>query len=390
MYITRPLSYYKKSPDSLFVPPPEGPNSGYLVIQDEESLMPSCFGRSKSLSIDDLPLPSNKILSVSYTDDGDEILAVPVMGQPLSSNRYYAIKAHKKHKGEAYACSKDEDRRVSCGGSSIRDVKPRPLDPDDIYQQFEFEYSMKITCTTNNGYIIKSVATDGHAPRFLRNTSPLQIQRSTANSKDFILEEANGLDTSLRKHLPSFNFSLSRAPPEPVCVGKWYCPFMFIHDAKLKDQMNNSVYYEMTLEQRWERIFTAESSYNQGSSVMMDVVVPIQEVAIGGKDAVLVDERSTDNKVIWFRSVGNGEQLTIGLNKVIVERMIWEQERVGWVNSNERQVRVIREEEYGGIGWWAKFGCYVLVERFVLKRMDGSVVLTCDFKHTHQIKTKWE
>ncbi|XP_021755400.1 uncharacterized protein LOC110720652 isoform X1 [Chenopodium quinoa] len=390
MYVTRPISFYSKSPDSLSVPPPEGPNSGYLVIQDDGSLMPSCFGQSKSLGINDLPLPSNKIL---FTDDGDQILAVPVINQTLSSNRYYVIKAHKKHKGEAYACSKEEGKGISCGGSYIQDVTPKPLDPIDIYQQFEFEYSMKVTCNTESrGFIVKSIAPDGHAPRFLRNKSPTLIQRSTTNSKDFIYEEANGLNSSLREQLPDFNFPLSRGASEPVCVGKWYCPFMFIHEGKMKDQIKDSVYYEMTLEQRWERIFITDSSYNQGNNnkVMMDVVVRTQEFAVGGKDAV-IDERTSDNKAVWFQTIGNvGEQQSVGLNKLIFERMLWEQERVGWVNGKEKQVRMIRDEEYGGIGWWARFGCYVLVERFVLKRIDGTVILTCDFKHTRQIKTNWE
>jgi hypothetical protein len=51
---------------------------------------------------------------------------------------------------------------------------------------------------------------------------------------------------------------------------------------------------------------------------------------------------------------------------------------------------VKRVEEFGGDGGWKKFGCYVLVERFVLRRMDGSLVLTNDFKHTHQVRSKWE
>ena len=55
--------------------------------------------------------------------------------------------------------------------------------------------------------------------------------------------------------------------------------------------------------------------------------------------------------------------------------MKWEQERVGWVGGNDRQVSLKRVEEFEGTGQWSKFGCYVLVERFVLKRMDGSLVL---------------
>lgn len=54
--------------------------------------------------------------------------------------------------------------------------------------------------------------------------------------------------------------------------------------------------------------------------------------------------------------------------------------------------RVNKVEEFGGKmkSEWREFCCYVLVERFVLKRRDGSLVLTCDFRHTHQIRSRWE
>ncbi|KAL2904859.1 Larvicidal toxin 51 kDa protein [Bienertia sinuspersici] len=397
MYVTKHLSCCKKSPDFLSAPPPEGPNSGYLVIQDDEPIRPSCFCGSTSVTINNLPLPSNKIINFDFTNDNDRIIAVPIINYPLSSNRYYIIKAHRKHTGEAYVCSKEEDKGISCGKSYIQDVKPRALDPEDKYQQFEVDYSTEISCTKkNNGFIVKPVVADGHVPQFLNSLSPMKIKGSTVNSIDIVLEEANGVNSSLRNGLPSFDFNLSRGTSEPICVGKWYCPFMFIHDGKLKDQMKNSLYYEMTLEQRWERIFTADSSYNHlGNKVMIDVAVALQDVAIGGKVAVVSeDENISDSKVVWFRTIGSvGEQRqssVVGLSKMIVERMIWEQERVGWMNGKERQVRVVKEEDYGGIGWWVRFGCYVLVERFVLKRMDGSVVLTYDFRHIHQLKTKWE
>lgn len=64
--------------------------------------------------------------------------------------------------------------------------------------------------------------------------------------------------------------------------------------------------------------------------------------------------------------------------------MMWEQEKVGWVKGNDKQVRVAKDEEYGGgIAGWRTFGCYMLVESFVLKRNDGSLVLTYEFRHTH-------
>ena len=99
MYATRPLSLYRKSPDLLSEKPPEGPSSGYLVVQDDESMMPTCFGMSKSLSIKEFPLPSNRIICFDYVGTEDEVFAVPVIDQPLSANRYYLIKAHRKHRG---------------------------------------------------------------------------------------------------------------------------------------------------------------------------------------------------------------------------------------------------------------------------------------------------
>ena len=49
--------------------------------------------------------------------------------------------------------------------------------------------------------------------------------------------------------LPDFNiFTLSNDRFELVDVGKWYCPFMFVKERlmKLKDQMKNTVFYELT------------------------------------------------------------------------------------------------------------------------------------------------
>ncbi|KAI4357910.1 hypothetical protein L6164_001826 [Bauhinia variegata] len=94
---------------------------------------------------------------------------------------------------------------------------------------------------------------------------------------------------------------------------------------------------------------------------------------------------------MWFRSYNNvGTEASVGLSTAIVERMKWEQERSGWIEGKEKEVRVERVEELKGNSGWKKFGCYVLVESFVLKRLDGSLVLTYSFRHTHQIRTKWE
>lgn len=148
----------------------------------------------------------------------------------------------------------------------------------------------------------------------------------------------------------------------------------------------------MTLEQRWEQIFAHESSHIEGNSVEVDVVVGTEMVAVAGREAS-VDEQPIADGVMWFTSSSNvgAPETSVGLSWVIIERMMWEQERVGWVGVPDKQVRIKRvEEDYKGNGDSRKFGSYVLVERFVLKRMDRSAVLTYDFKHTHHVRSKWE
>ncbi|CAB4295497.1 unnamed protein product [Prunus armeniaca] len=100
MYVTKPLSLYRRSPQSLSLPPPEGPNSGYLVLHDHESVKITCCGCADD-RVKDLPFPQNKDLTVGYGSDDDEVTFIPVLSQPLSSNRYHVILRIGKHKGEA-------------------------------------------------------------------------------------------------------------------------------------------------------------------------------------------------------------------------------------------------------------------------------------------------
>ncbi|THG16972.1 hypothetical protein TEA_021977 [Camellia sinensis var. sinensis] len=590
MYVARPLSYYLRSPEYLSLPP-EGPNSGYLVIQDEESETTTCFGLCKNRYLINLPFPQNKDLTVQDSSGTVfyDATFVPVLNQPLSSNLYYAIKLHGSRKGcmlesesvpgleriarflllldfdclhrEAYACSREEDMRTCCFCNCIRDVDPRPLDPNDIYQQFQI-IPYATACRSGGTFYATSILPDAFPPYFLRtkgweiytktveftpceggdalpwehtlvnNGRPPTILKSqgwrlpkgsptysltykwrlrgeskirancqtsvrtsetepnirdcstdnkrmwkrqevvqkcrrakagcseisseqgnlrmlmrqtlkfsscssvhharscmivkgiqaggaghpirgcriswlrkfkdsrswagsqipTKTPKNYELGEALGINTALRASLPAFDFPLSYKSSEAIVVGKWYCPFMFIKDGTLRDQMKISMFYEMTLEQRWEQIFTCENGYNQGNVVSVDVTVQRERVIVVGREAVW-DENNVANGVIWFTSFGGvGEEVNIGLSSLIVDRMKWEQERGGWLGGEKRQVTVNKTEEYAGIGvgGWSRFGCYVLVERFVLKRMDGNVVLTYDFKHTHVLRSKWE
>ncbi|CAK9157338.1 unnamed protein product [Ilex paraguariensis] len=391
MYVTRPLSHYISFPESLSLPP-EGPNSGYLVLQDEKSETYTFFGLRKDRYLADLPFPQNKDLTLRYSNGDDvshdDVSFIPVLNLPLSSNRYYAIKPHGNHKGEAYTSSREEDMATCCFCRCIQDVKSRPLDPDDIYQQFDIALYKK-SYSAKGHFYAKSVAPDGFPPHFLRRKG-WEIYGKTP--KNYELGEAPGLNAALRARLPEFNFPMSYKSSESVVVGKWYCPFIFIKDGNLRYQMKRLMFYEMTLEQRWEQIFTCENNSNEGKMVFVDVVVQTEIASVAGQETVW-NEREVVHGAIWFRSFGNvgGEGgVSVGLRVEIVQRMKWEQERTGWLGGEDRQARVQRVEEFGGVGDWRKFGCYVLVERFVLKRMDGSLVMTYDFKHTHQIKSEWE
>ncbi|XP_050373814.1 uncharacterized protein LOC126791408 [Argentina anserina] len=391
MYVTRPFSWYKKSPADLSLPPPEGPNSGILVIQDEEPKF--CLNLFKSDMIQDLPLPQNKSLELYYAQGFYpsrelhffKVLFIPVLNLPLSSNQYYAIYPYGKDRGEGYTSSKVDEIDMDpacCFSSCPNDVLPQRFDPQNIYQQYQIDIHKKLV-NISGGFAAKSMAKDGCPPDALSRRG-WKLTCSTAS--EFELVDAQGLDTALRSQLPGFDFPLMN-----VVVGKWYCPFMFVKEMRpLK-----SMYYEMTLEQRWKQIFVIESSkeHGIGNAVNVDVVMQseVVVVVVGGREREC-DEKIVDDGVMWFKSVSNlGEETRVGLSLAIVERMKWEQERVGWVGGDEAgDVRVERVEKYGGMGQWKKFACFVLVEKFMLKRMNGSLLINHEFKHTHKIKCKWE
>ncbi|KAK3195385.1 hypothetical protein Dsin_026695 [Dipteronia sinensis] len=400
MYVTRPLSMYKKIPAALQSPPPEGPNSGILVILDEEA-EPTCFfGTFKSNELPGLPFPQNKNLKIRHTTSTSngssssyyKVVFIPALNQPLSSNLYYAIQPRGSHIGEAFESSKEEDKATCCFCSFVSDVNPQSFDPKNHFQQFEI-----IPRKTRGYFLAKSVDPDGIAPSFLRRKGWGLVTKTAHNLE---LEEAPGLDKELRSRLPDFdNLSLSnKQSSKPVIVGKWYIPFIFIKEGTLKDQMTRSMYYKTTLEQRWEQIFECDNNNGHNKdNVVVDVSIEREVVSLFGgnqKETTVMksdhdhDERRVVDGVMWFKSDSRSDH--VGLRSEIIERMNWEEERFGWVRGNERQVSVKREEQFGGVHGWKKFGCYVLVERFVLKRMDGSLLLTYDFKHSHHIRTKWE
>lgn len=291
---------------------------------------------------------------------------------------------------QAFTCSKEEDKKSSCFCRCVRDVKPKPLDPEEAHQQFEI-CLYDICCKGRGSFYAKSVAPDGFPPYFIRRKG---WHLSAENPKKFVLnDDAIGLNAELRQQLPQFNFASSYKSSEVVVVGNWYCLFVFIKDGtELKKQMKRSMFYEMTLEQRWEQFFTCQNDkINEGkNTVVVDVSLDTQVVLISGSDNKATwDDRNVVEGVIWFKSYGKdgNEVASLGLRHEIVERMKWEQQRGGWQNQGRiKQVQEKREDSNG----WRRLSCYVLVERFVLRRMDTSVVMTCDFKHINKVKSIWD
>ncbi|KAA8547843.1 hypothetical protein F0562_004272 [Nyssa sinensis] len=294
MYVTRPLSVYRKFPSALSTKPPEAPYSGYLVVRDEESEAQDtyCWGLCKNKRVKKLPFPQDKILKVVHSSEYQEtsvtkVWFLPVLDQPLSSNRYYVIKAKGKYKGKACTCSREEDMGICCFSDEIMDVKPRPFNHRDIYQQVEIR-----RYHNGGGFYAKSVARDGYPPKFLRKKG---WEVDICSSFQLQLREAQGLNTSHLLHLPEFSFPISCKHSAPVVKGKWYCPFVFVkEEARLKDQMRRSLFYEMTLEHWWEEIYSCENESNEGGVVVVNASVQREVALVCGMEAVKDDGRGAD------------------------------------------------------------------------------------------------
>lgn len=222
-------------------------------------------------------------------------------------------------------------------------------------------------------YFATSVAPDGVPPEFLKRKS-WTVEYST--SEDYGLrDDAKGINAKLRSQLPS---DLNRS----VVVGNWYVPFIFVKDGDAKDQLKSSTYYRMSLYQKWEEVYSCENVDKENKAVVNVEVEPEVvrlEGQVIGKETIRVDE----NGVVWFGFANK----SVGLRSVVTDRMKWEEERFGW---KSRSVLERTDRFDGGGSSWKSYKCYVLVESFVLRRMNESVVLTFEFKHADRLKTKWE
>ncbi|CAA7404162.1 unnamed protein product [Spirodela intermedia] len=396
---TTPLSLYRANPgEKAAVPPPplpEGPHSGYLVIQDEEYEAQStcCWGLCRNPYLVELPFPQNRLLIVEYSHivgegrhiDTDHVFFVPVPGHPISANRYYVVLAGGNHAGEICACSREQDRTTFCCCFCVHDVKPRPFREGDVYQEVEV-----IPHRRKGEFHARAIAPDGIPPLFLRQQC-WTLRRSLPRDSRVDIGSASGVDRALREKRPDVSFPIAGPSSAAVLVGKWYSPFFFTkEESRHKDQMKRSVYYEVTLEQFWEPILTRENPSGAGGSRRVEVKATVQtESAFLSNGEPVGEELSQPDGFVLFRPAESGSG-AVALSSTLMERMKWELARGSWVPGKDGVEVVDREEEYQDGGEWAAFGCYLLVERFSLRRLDGSLVLARDFRHTDKIITKWE
>ncbi|GLT41184.1 hypothetical protein SLA2020_152670 [Shorea laevis] len=393
MYVTRPLSLYRDSPTALEEQPPAGPYSGYLVITDEEAEAQDtfCFGACKRKAVERRPFPQDRIVNIVHFSEIEgtmvtKVWFIPVLDQPLSSNRYYVIRAKGRYKGQACASSRETDMGLCCFENVIRDKKPKPFDHRNIYQQFKVHRHLR------HSFFASSLAIDGIPPKLLRKKGwELRISRMY----QFRLSDALGLDASLRGRLPDFNFPIYNRRSASVLVGQWYCPFIFVREEpRLRHQMRKSIFYKMTLEQWWQQIYSCENVEEEDQSIINISTDVQREVNLISGMHALKDDKVSKEAFWWFRArdqnSGGRKMVSVGLSVAIVEKMRWIQEEGGWVRGGEREVKVQRREEIRSENRWRRFACYILVESFFLRRMNGTLALRCDFRHTQNVKFKWE
>uniref|UniRef100_A0A0E0QIZ9 Uncharacterized protein n=1 Tax=Oryza rufipogon TaxID=4529 RepID=A0A0E0QIZ9_ORYRU len=115
MNVTRPLSRYLDNPDAAAERPPEGPGSGFLVVEDEaavEQAATICCGLCHDPRVRTLPFTQSWRL---YMGEDNVVVFVPVVGEPLSAGCYYVDRSTGSHhagKVLAYALLGNKPDRV--------------------------------------------------------------------------------------------------------------------------------------------------------------------------------------------------------------------------------------------------------------------------------------
>uniref|UniRef100_A0A0E0QIZ6 Uncharacterized protein n=1 Tax=Oryza rufipogon TaxID=4529 RepID=A0A0E0QIZ6_ORYRU len=260
--------------------------------------------------------------------------------------------------------AREEDKTRILFLSFVDDAPPRPFHHGDVYQQVEVapHYPM--------GFKAAAVAPDGVPPSLLR-LKGWQVSKTSRTSYDGLADHAHWVDWPLRRRMPDLDgFGIGAGGGSPAAVvGKWYCPFMFIRDGerRLKDQVNRCMFYEMTLEQRWEEIYSCDNTHRGSISgkqpddeVKVNVTVRRSTALLGGTGAVVQEGGPQEvDGVMWFRPAApppnSGAAGGVGVDMVVWEKMKWELERGGWVDGNGDVESIERVERREALGrYWDK------------------------------------
>lgn len=171
---------------------------------------------------------------------------------------------------------------------------------------------------------------------------------------------------------------------------------MYREEAKLWRHMKKSMFYEITLEQYWEEIYSrANKGEEEDETIVIDALVKREEALLYGTEA-MIEVKPVPGFVCFTvpNDSGNGNKVRLGMGLAVFEAMRGIQVERGWMEEQEHDVRVERVEESGRRRRenmkWKRFGCYVLVESFLVRRIDGILIMKYNFKHTHKIQCKWD
>lgn len=335
-----------------------------------------------------LPFPQDRCLDFIDGDNSNSMYFIPVPGQPISANHYYIVRANGQYyKGLVETCSKEEDVGTSCfcRHDYIEDLTPQPLDTNNPYQQIHI-------IPEGHRFTAKCIASDGLLPAFLRsdNWGVVANNLRGGHAGRLAVAHVRGENTSLRAQSPPFHFSLSETTSPIVTVGEWYCPFIFVKEQgnRFQDpkvQLKETPFYKMDLQKFWEQIYSTEVSTG-GEEMFVHRTIRVEEPLLLGSESV--QESIDKDGSVWFKGLlqEKGKLNGVRLSWPIIAKMRADQGREE-SDAIGRDVRVEKLFNNNRIG--RKFVCYVVVERYVLKRMDGSIVLTYSFRKWNQIQGRW-
>ncbi|KAJ4825142.1 hypothetical protein Tsubulata_008678 [Turnera subulata] len=368
MYATRLLSQCQKNPSllSTTLQPSEGPYSGYLVTWDDEDepsiTQPGCWFTSnvRSSPLKKLPLPHDKELAIypmlrGYSNKNYvTCIFVPVLDQPLSSNKYYLLK-HPFHLGKVATATKSGEKDRNCIGST-------EFHYNNIYQQFQIWPSQKY-----ERFKISPVTPDAVCPDSL---AAEEMAIRTCDSRLPETSQVNGLDATLRMQLPRFQLSQpNRKSTDPLVVGEWYIPSMFVQEKPLLGRDSLYKMYLVHLEQRW-----VEADLS-GKNVLKTDAAYIYD-----KKARWSNDYDTDGyaSFVAYNATSQEIERQVRLSGAVVKKMLWLQEKGGWTMDKRIKDKAIKDACKGRKP-------YLLVETFRMWGWDNNEVLRWHFIHSHRI-----